>query len=169
MFFVETTPGTFCLNKQFHLKSHYVAKDTFNEVDEFCWQLRDGINDIVENQIKFDCSEYKSKTALHRLIAEKSLSSMARTKNVEQLTQYKSDVIKQCKRQLVDVATKTFLFFCIVGLRRIVESHFCFGSCSQKRKRISFVQYSQLCNSTLLHHLENSKKFSSQASHFRWI
>ena len=28
-----------------------------------------------------------------------------------QLTQYKSDVIKQCKRQLVDVATKTFLFF----------------------------------------------------------
>jgi len=33
-----------------------VAKDTFNETDEFCWQLKDGINSIVENQIKFDCS-----------------------------------------------------------------------------------------------------------------
>ena len=30
MFFVETTPGTFGLNKQFHLKNHFVAKDTFN-------------------------------------------------------------------------------------------------------------------------------------------
>ena len=56
MFFVETTPRMFCLNKQFRLKNHYVAKDTFDEVDEFCWQLRDGINNIVENQIKFDCS-----------------------------------------------------------------------------------------------------------------
>ena len=36
MFFTETTPGTYCLNKQFRLKNHYVAKDTFNEVDEFC-------------------------------------------------------------------------------------------------------------------------------------
>jgi len=51
MFFVETTPRMFCLNKQFRLKNHHVAKDTFNETDEFCWQLKDGINDIVENQI----------------------------------------------------------------------------------------------------------------------
>ena len=35
--FSETTPGTFCLDKQFHLKTHFVAKDTYNEVDEFCW------------------------------------------------------------------------------------------------------------------------------------
>ena len=72
-----------------------MAKDTFNEIGEFCWQLKDGINDIVENQIKFDCSEYKSKTALHRLIAEKSMSSMTRTKMLSQLTRYKSDVIKE--------------------------------------------------------------------------
>ena len=51
MFFVETTPRMFCLNILFHLKNHHVAKDTFNETDEFCWQLKDGINDIVENQI----------------------------------------------------------------------------------------------------------------------
>ena len=68
MFFTETTPGTFCLNKQFCLKNHYVAKDTFNEVDEFCWQLRDGINEIVENHIKYDYSfnlSTKEKSALH--------------------------------------------------------------------------------------------------------
>ena len=46
----------FCLNKQFRLKNQHVAKDTLNETDEFCLQLKDGINDIVENQIKFDCS-----------------------------------------------------------------------------------------------------------------
>ena len=39
MFFVENKPGFFCLNKQFSLKSHYEMKETFNEVDEFCWQL----------------------------------------------------------------------------------------------------------------------------------
>jgi hypothetical protein len=48
MFFSETTSGTFCLDKQFHLKKHFVASNTFNEVDEFCWQLRDGINNIIE-------------------------------------------------------------------------------------------------------------------------
>ena len=31
-----------------------MATNTYNEVDEFCWQLRDGINDIVENVVKFD-------------------------------------------------------------------------------------------------------------------
>ena len=49
MFFVETTPGTYCLNKQFRLKNYFVARDSSPEIDEFCWQLRDGINDIVEN------------------------------------------------------------------------------------------------------------------------
>ena len=38
MFFAETSPGTFCLDKQFHLKSHFVSKGTFNIVDEFCLQ-----------------------------------------------------------------------------------------------------------------------------------
>ena len=46
MFFVETTPRMSCLNKQFRLKNHHVAKGKFNEMDEFCWQLKDGINDL---------------------------------------------------------------------------------------------------------------------------
>ena len=51
-----------------------MAKDTFNEVDEFCWQLRDGINEIIENQVKRDVSSNLSsieKWALHKLITEK--------------------------------------------------------------------------------------------------
>ena len=52
---MEITLRMFCLNKQFRLKNHHVAKDTCNEIDEFFWQLKDGINDIVENHIKFDC------------------------------------------------------------------------------------------------------------------
>ena len=33
MFFVETTPRMFCLNKQFRLKNQHVAKDTLNETN----------------------------------------------------------------------------------------------------------------------------------------
>ena len=66
MFFVEKEPGTFCLDKQFRLKNYFVAKETFNEVDEFCWQLRDGINEMVENHVKFDCvSTLAEKRELH--------------------------------------------------------------------------------------------------------
>ena len=56
MFFVETTPGTYCLNKQFRLKNYFVARESSNEIDDFCWQLRDGINDIIDNLTKHDVS-----------------------------------------------------------------------------------------------------------------
>ena len=38
--FLETTPGTVYLAKQFDAKA--------------IWQLREGINDVIENQMKFD-------------------------------------------------------------------------------------------------------------------
>ena len=74
MYFLETTPGTFCLDKQFHLKNFFMAKESYNEIDEFCWQLRDGINDVIENQVKFDFTSNlsgKEKRALHKLVTEK--------------------------------------------------------------------------------------------------
>ena len=85
MYFLETSPGTFCLDKQFHLKNRFVAENTYNEVDEFCWQLRDGINELIENQVKFDVTSNlsgKEKRALHKLVTEKtkSMSSMTRIK-----------------------------------------------------------------------------------------
>ena len=76
MYFLETSLGTFRLDKQFHLKSNFVSKDTFNEIDEFCWQRRDGISEIVENQVKYDSTTNlckKEKRALHTLIAEKQI------------------------------------------------------------------------------------------------
>ena len=56
MCFSEMSLGTYQLNKQFHLKTHFVSKETFNEVDEFCWLLRDGISDLVEKFVKSDFS-----------------------------------------------------------------------------------------------------------------
>ena len=148
MFFVEKEPGTFCLDKQFRLKSYFVAKETFNEVDEFCWQLRDGINEMVENHVKFDCVSNLSKkerTALIKLIAEKNKIQVINDtdKNLGPANADKCDVISECKRQLFDVATykklsaeevKILLESCISNLRKIVESHFYKGNCSQKEK-----------------------------------
>ena len=110
MFFSEITPGTFCLDKQFHLKKHFVAPNTFNEVDEFCWQLRDGINDIVENIVKFDNTSnlrVKEKRALHTLITEKNKVHVVNDtdKNLGPANADKSDVIRECKRQLFDTMT----------------------------------------------------------------
>ena len=55
MYFLESSPGIFWLDKQFHLKKRFVAENTYNEVDEFFWQLRDGIIELIENQVKFRC------------------------------------------------------------------------------------------------------------------
>ena len=78
MFFVETTPRTYFLNKQFRLKNHFVAKDISNEIYVFCLQLRDGNNDIIKNQVKFDVSSNlsgKEKRALHKLLTKKKKST----------------------------------------------------------------------------------------------
>ena len=75
MFFSETSPGTYRFDNKFHLKSHFVPPETFNEVNEFCWLLRDGISDLVENIIKHDSSSNlgkKEKRALHTLVTEKN-------------------------------------------------------------------------------------------------
>ena len=48
--------GNVLFKQTISCQKSFVAKDKFNEIDEFCWQLKDGINNIVENQIKVDCS-----------------------------------------------------------------------------------------------------------------
>jgi hypothetical protein len=148
LFFVETTPGTYCLNKQFHLKNYFVAKESSKEIDEFCWQLRDGINDIVENLAKSDINSnlsVKEKRALHKLITEKNKIHVINDtdKNLGPANADKSDVIKECKRQLFDVLTylklskeevEIFLAKIIGKLRATVNYHFYLGNCSQKEK-----------------------------------
>ena len=56
-------------------KSISMWQGTFNKVDELCWQLKDGINELVQNYVKFECvttHSKKEKTALINLIAEKN-------------------------------------------------------------------------------------------------
>ena len=87
-----------------------MAKDTFNEVDEFCWQLRDGINEMVENHVKKDVISnlsFKEKKALRKLITEKNKIHVINDtdKNLGPANADKCDIIMECKRQLLDVAT----------------------------------------------------------------
>ena len=148
MFFSEISPGTYRLDNKFHLKSHFVSPETFNEVNEFCWLLRDGISDLVENIIKHDSSSNlgkKEKRALHTLVTEKNRIQVINDtdKNLGPANADKSDVINECKRQLYDVDTyvklslekmEKFLQDSIAALRRTVNRHFYLGNCSQKEK-----------------------------------
>ena len=76
-----------------------MAKNTFNEMDEFCWQLRDGINKVVENHSTYDSSfnlSTKENRALHKLIAEKNKVHVINDtdKNLGPANADKSDVIR---------------------------------------------------------------------------
>ena len=147
-FFVETTAGTYCLNKQFRLKNYFVARDSSPEIDEFCWQLRDGINDIMENFAKNDVSSNlseKEKRALHKLITEKNKIHVINDtdKNLGPANADKTDVITECKRQLFDALTylklskselENFLRKSIEKLRLVVEQHFTWETVHKKKR-----------------------------------
>ena len=148
MFFSETSLEMYCLDNQFNLKSHFVLPETFNEVNEFCWLLRDGISNLVEKFIKSDFSTNlckKEKRALHTLVTEKNRVHVINDtdKNLGPANADKSDGIKECKRQLYDVDTylklskeemEMFLLKNIALLRGTVGHHFYLGNCSQKEK-----------------------------------
>ena len=107
-----------------------------------------GISDLIEKFIKPDSTSNlgkKEKRALHKLVKEKNRIHVINDtdKNLGPANADKSDVIKECKRQLYDVDTynklsfeemKLFLQKSIAALRRTVERHFYLGNCSQKEK-----------------------------------
>ena len=81
----------------------------------------------------------------HKLITEKNKIHVINDtdKNLGPANADKSDLIKECKRQLFDVLTylklseaemKTFLTKSIEKFRMVVEHHFYLGNCSQKEK-----------------------------------
>ena len=87
-----------------------MAKDTFYEVDAFCWQLQDVINKIVENHFKNDHSFHlstKEKRALYKLIVYRNKVHIINDtdKNVGLANADKSDEIVEFIRQLFDVVT----------------------------------------------------------------
>ena len=48
MFFEETSPGNFERNKTFRIKSNHWVDERYNEIDNFCFKLRDGITNLFE-------------------------------------------------------------------------------------------------------------------------
>ena len=44
----ETSPGVFELDWKFKLKSSYAALKEFNAVNEFCFRVRDRMNNLVK-------------------------------------------------------------------------------------------------------------------------
>ena len=48
MFFEETSPGIFERNKTFRIKSNNWVDEQYNEIDNFCFKIRDGITNIFE-------------------------------------------------------------------------------------------------------------------------
>ena len=50
MFFKETKPGVFERNKNFHIKNNnFWVNEQYKEIDDFCFKIRDGITNILEN------------------------------------------------------------------------------------------------------------------------
>ena len=61
MFFEEKEPGIFVRNKNFHIKNkNFWADENFKEIDDFCFRIRDGITNIIEN-VNIDAAENMSK------------------------------------------------------------------------------------------------------------
>ena len=50
VFFEETTPGTFVRNKNFHIKGNFWTDERYNEIDSFCYNIRDGIANLINGQ-----------------------------------------------------------------------------------------------------------------------
>ena len=75
MFFEEKEPGVFVRNKNFHIKNkNFWADENFKEIDDFCFRLRDGITNIIEN-VNIDAAENMSKkefSALQNVVEAKN-------------------------------------------------------------------------------------------------
>ena len=48
-FFEETKPSVFERNKKFHIKSNTWFNEQYNEIDDFCYKISDGITNLFEN------------------------------------------------------------------------------------------------------------------------
>ena len=109
MFFEETKPGVFERNKNFHIKSNRWVDAQYNEIDNFCFNLRDGILNIFENT-NLEISKNLSDNEFFELLKLKNLKNKDQVindsdKNLGAVMADKSDVVKECQRQLYDIDT----------------------------------------------------------------
>ena len=82
---------------------------TFKEIDNFCFRLRNGITNIIEN-INIDTAENMSKnefSALQNVMEAKNKNQVINDsdKNLGAVMADKEDVVIECKRQLYDIST----------------------------------------------------------------
>ena len=104
----ESKPGVFEKNKKFRLKSKFVPPIEYTTVNNFCWNVRDAINVVFETDIteKQNLSN-QEKRALKTLIKNRNVKVCIddTDKNLGPISADKSDVIKECHRQLYDIIT----------------------------------------------------------------
>ena len=104
MFFEETKPGVFERNKNLHIKSNRWVNAQYNEIDNFCFNLRDGILNIFEH-VNLEVSKNLFDNEFSELLKLKKLKNKDQVindsdKNLGAVKADKMDVVKECQRQL---------------------------------------------------------------------
>ena len=104
-FFVEKSPGTFVRDKTFRIKSSWNCMEEYNDVNKFCFNVRDRLDIVFQKNLGTKRSQNmsnKEKTALKVLQQNKNVSVVINDtdKNVGPACADKEDVIKESRRQL---------------------------------------------------------------------
>ena len=109
MFFEETEPGVFERNKNFHIKSNRWVDEQYNEIDKFCFNLRDGIVNIFEKlplEVRQNLSNIEfSELQKIRKLKNKEQVINDSDKNLGAIMADKTDVVTECQRQLYHIKT----------------------------------------------------------------
>ena len=90
------------------LKNYFVPPSKYMAVNNFCWNVRDAINILFETDIKEKQNlSNKEKKSLNVLIKNRNVKICINDtdKNLGPISADKSDVIKECQRQLYDIIT----------------------------------------------------------------
>ena len=109
VYFTETTPGTFVRNKNIHIKNNWWANEQNNEIDNFCYNLRDGIANLIDghNEMLKQNLSNKEFNELQKIVVNKNVVHVVNdiNKNLGAAVADKKDVIVECKRKLYDIKT----------------------------------------------------------------
>ena len=107
--FEEITPGTFIRNKNFHIKSNFWTDGQYNEIDDFCYNIRGGIANLIDGQMKVFRQNLCKKefNELQKIIVNKNEVHIINDtdKNLGAVIANNEEVILECKRQLFDIKT----------------------------------------------------------------
>ena len=77
VYFKETSPGVFELDRKFKIKFSYVAFKEYNAINEFCFRIRDRISNLVAKNAKeklFQNFSNQEKKKFNNLIKKKNIS-----------------------------------------------------------------------------------------------